>query len=134
MANKSKTEIINNEDEHIIVKETPVHISDEKMKSVLYRTYEQAQKDLGKRKLYDHYGCFFSVSGTLFISLASASFHDFLFFSKEECTMVVKICFGLSLVMGILSLFWKLKIKSDNDTTCRDNAVDAVFDKYIKGD
>lgn len=45
MANKSKFDIINDDDAHIIVKETPVHLTDEKIKSILYRTYERVQKE-----------------------------------------------------------------------------------------
>lgn len=131
MANKKKIDIITNEDS-LIVKETLVHLSDEKIKTILSKTYEQAQKDMGKKSICDYYGCWFSISATLALTLATATFHDFLFFSANNLTNMAKIFFVLFAIGGIASLLLKLNTKTRTDTTNRDKAIDSVFSTYIR--
>ena len=45
MAPLNNTNIIDTKDEGIVVKETLISISDEKLRNSLSRTYEEAQKD-----------------------------------------------------------------------------------------
>lgn len=133
MANRNKFSIVDNDDAEIVVKETAVHLTDEKIKSILYRTYERAQKDTKKKCVCNYYGCCFSVSATLFWSLVTATFHDFLFLSAKDCEMIAKIgLWGMGIV-GLALFIWKRMAKMDDDTTHRDKAVDEVFSKYIKG-
>lgn len=134
MANKSKFDIINDDDAHIIVKETSVHLTDEKIKSILYRTYERAQNDMSVKKWYDYYDCCFSVSGTLFLTLLTASFNKTFGIEPDELATTAKWMLGMSLLLGIVFLIFKLKEKRQNDMSKRDIAVEEVFSKYIKCD
>lgn len=132
MASKSKFDIMNDEDAHIIVKETPVHLTDEKIKSILYRTYERAQSDVSVKKWYDYYDCCFSVSGTLFLTLLTASFNKTFGIDPEELASIAKWLLGISMLTGIVFLIFKLKAKRESDMSNRDIAVEDVFSKYIK--
>lgn len=134
MASKSKFDIINDDDAHIIVKETPVHLTDEKIKSILYRTYERAQNDMSVKKWYDYYDCCFSVSGTLLLTLLTASFNKTLGIEPDELASIAKLMLGISLLSGIVFLILKLKAKRQSDMSKRDIAVEEVFSKYIKCD
>ena len=46
MTMASNVNIIDTKDEGIVVKETPISISDEKLRNSLSRAYEEAQKDI----------------------------------------------------------------------------------------
>lgn len=132
MASKSKFDIMNGEDAHIIVKETPVHLTDEKIKSILYRTYERAQSDVSVKKWYDYYDCCFSVAGTLFLTLLTASFNKTFGIEPEGLANIARWMLGISLLAGIVFLIFKLKAKRQSDMSNRDIAVEEVFSKYIK--
>ena len=134
MASKSKFDIISEDDAHIIVKETPVHLTDEKIKSVLYRTYERAQKDMSVKKWYDYYDCCFSVSGTLFLTLLTASFNETLGLEPDKLVYIAKMLLFISLLLGIVFLIIKLKANRQSDASKRDIAVEEVFSRYIKCD
>lgn len=132
MTSKSKFDIISSDGEHIIVKETPVHLTDEKIKSVLFRAYEYAQKDVNTKSLLDYYDCCFSVSLTLFLTLLTASFNGVFGIEANTVTLIVKIVFGSLMILGILMLVLKLNTKRQSDTKQRDIAVEEVFSRYIK--
>ena len=134
MASKSKFDIINDDDAHIIIKETPVHLTDEKIRSILYRTYERAQNDMSAKKWYDYYDCCFSVSGTLFLTLLTASFNQTFGIEPDKLAIIAKWMLGISLLSGIVLLIFKLKAKRQSDMSKRDIAVEEVFSKYIKRD
>ena len=133
MSNKSKLDIIINDDAHIIVRETPIYLPDEKVRSILYRTYERAQHDV-KGKLYDYYDCLFSVAITAFIAVNTTSFHDYFGMDAATITRLASITWAAPLIGGILLIVWKLRSKQKDGTLQRDNAVDEVFAKYIKCD
>ena len=67
MANK----IINSSDPGIVAKETTVHLSDEKLRGIMSRTYERAQKDADTIKFHKFYSVFLSIAGTLFLQASA---------------------------------------------------------------
>ena len=75
MAPLNNANIIDTKDEGIVVKETLISISDEKLRNSLSRTYEEAQKDMSKFHFYNLYSVFLSISSTLFLSLLTSNFH-----------------------------------------------------------
>ena len=107
MASKSKFDIISEDDAHIIVKETPVHLTDEKIKSILYRTY---------------------------LTLLTASFNETLGLEPDKLVCIAKMLLCISLLLGIVFLIIKLKANRQSDASKRDIAVEEVFSKYIKCD
>lgn len=61
MTMASNMNIIDTKDEGIVVKETPISISDEKLRNSLSRAYEEAQKDMSTFHFYNLYSVFLSI-------------------------------------------------------------------------
>ena len=131
MAMTSNVNIIDTKDEGIVVKETPISISDEKLKNSLSRVYEEAQKDMSKFHFYDLFSVFLSIAGTLFLSLITSNFNAIGSIPSETVTIVVwAICIASGL-FGVFLACFKVSKKTKNDTSDRDNAVKKVFDQHI---
>ena len=58
MLNQQESNIISTS-ELCVVKETPVHLSDEKLRAALSRGYGKAQQDMNEFRLHKYYGVFF---------------------------------------------------------------------------
>lgn len=132
MAMVSNKNIIDTKDEGIVVKETPIRISDEKLRNALSRSYEEAQKDMNKFHFYNLYSVFLSIASTLFLSLLTSDFHELGSVTAENVTIfawAVCIVFGL---LGAILACYKVSQKTKNDTSDRDDAVEKVFNQYIQ--
>ena len=131
MAMTSNVNIIDTKDEGIVVKETLISISDEKLKNSLSRAYEEAQKDMNKFHFYNLYSVFFSIAGTLFLSLITSDFHAIGSITSEKVTIGAwVICIVSGFLGGILACY-KVSQKTKNDTSNRDDAVKKVFNQHI---
>ena len=123
--------IIEQSDPGIVARETPVRLSDEKLRNMLSRTYERAQKDMSKTKFRNFYSVFISVAGTLFLSLLTSTFGAVGKISAETVTTIAWIlCIG-SAFLGFVLMGLTVSEKTKNDTTDRDKAVDEVFNQYF---
>ena len=132
MAMVSNMNIIDTKDEGIVVKETPIRISDEKLRNALSRTYEEAQKDMSKFHFYNLYSVFLSIASTLFLSLLTSDFHAIGSTTAEKVTIGAWIvCIGSGLLSAILACY-KVSQKTKNDTSDRDDAVEKVFNQHIQ--
>jgi hypothetical protein len=123
--------IIEQSDPGIVAKETPVRLSDEKLRNMLSRTYECAQKDMGTKKLRDYYSVFLSVAGTLILSLLTSTFGAIGNISAEVVTKIVWAIFIISAVLGFVLMGMAVSEKTKNDTSNRDKAVNEVFEQYF---
>ena len=132
MTMASNMNIIDTKDEGIVVKETPISISDEKLRNSLSRAYEEAQKDMSKFHFCNLYSVFLSIAGTLFLSLLTSDFHALGSVTAESITFVAWILFGVFGVLGAILACCKVSQKTKNDTSDRDNAVDKVFNQHIQ--
>ena len=91
--------IIEQSDPGIVAKETPVRLSDEKLRNMLSRTYERAQKDMSVVKFRKFYSVFLSVAGTLFLSLLTSTFGAVGKISAEAVTVIAWIiCIGSAVI------------------------------------
>ena len=123
--------IIDTADPGIVVKETPIKISDEKFKGALSRTYEQAQKDMNAFKIEKLFSIFLSIAGTLFLTLLTS---DFRAIGTIEAECVKRIAWGIcvvSAVAGFILMALRVSVKTKNDTAERDAAVEKIFTQYI---
>lgn len=124
--------IIEQSDPGIVAKETPVRLSDEKLRNMLSRTYERAQKDMSAVKFRKFYSIFLSVAGTLFLSLLTSTFGSVGKISAGAVTVIVwMVCIG-SAVIGFILMGLTVSEKTKNDTADRDKAVDEVFNQYFQ--
>lgn len=120
--------IIDSTDPGVVVRESTVHLSDEKLKNVLLRTYERAQQDRDIIKLHRFYSVFLSIAGTLFLSLLTSDFHSIGPFSAGFVTgFAWFVCAG-SAIGGFILMAVHFSCKSKNDTVSRDAAVNEIFD------
>lgn len=127
----NKNKIIDTKDEGIVVKETMIRISDEKLKNLLSRAYEEAQKDMSRFHFYNLYSVFLSMAGTLFLTLLTSDFHELGSVPEETVTVCVwGVCIGLA-VLGSILACCKISQKTNNNTDDRDNAVKKVFNQHI---
>lgn len=132
MAIVSNTNIIDTKDEGIVVKETPIRISDEKLRNALSRVYEEAQKDMSKFHFYNLYSVFLSIASTLFLSLLTSDFHAIGSVTAETVTIGAwGVCIGSGFLSAILACY-KVSQKTKNDTSNRDDAVEKVFNQHIQ--
>ena len=129
MAPVSNANIIDTKDEGIVVKETLISISDEKLRNSLSRTYEEAQKDMSKFHFYNLYSVFFSIASTLFLSLLTSNFHAI---GSATAEMVTVGAWGICIISGFLGgILACCKVAKRNDTSARDAAVEKIFNQHI---
>lgn len=132
MTMASNMNIIDTKDEGIVVKETPISISDEKLRNSLSRAYEEAQKDMSTFHFYNLYSVFLSIASTLFLSLLTSDFHAIGSITAGQVTKGAwGICIGSGFLGGILACY-KVSQKTKNDTSNRDVAVKKVFNQHIQ--
>ena len=129
MAPLNNTNIIDTKDEGIIVKETLISISDEKLRNSLSRTYEEAQKDMSKFHFCNLYSVFLSIASTLFLSLLTSNFHAIGYATAEKVTTGAWVICIVSGFLGVILGCYKVAEK--NDTSARDNAVEKVYKQHI---
>ncbi len=126
----AKNSIISDES-GIIVKENSITLSDEKLKGMLSRTYEHAQKDMNKFKFRNYYSVFLSIAGTLFLSLLTADFGSLGKISSTWVTgLAWTLCIGAA-VLGFVLMGLHVSEKTSSDTASRDNAVKSILDEHL---
>ena len=123
--------IINQDDLGFVVKESVIHLSDEKLNNVLLRTYERAQQDAHAVKFHKFYGMFLSIAGTLFLTLLTSDFHNLGSMKAETVTEIAWIVFSISLIVGIILLIVNFRKQAKDNTRERDKAVEEIFKQYI---
>ena len=132
MAMLSNINIIDTKDEGIVVKETLISMSDEKLRNSLSRAYEEAQKDMSKFHFYNLYSVLLSIASTLFLSLLTSDFHAIGSVTAEKVTIGAwLVCIGSGILGAILACY-KVSQKTKNDTNDRDDAVKKVFNQHIQ--
>ena len=134
MANNSTREksIINQSDACIVLTESKISLSDEKLKGMLLRTYERAEKDTLRPSITKHYGVFLSASGTLILSLLTSSFGDI---GMIEAIIVTRIMWVIAVILGLMGmilLFVYSNKKANNSRDSRDKAIDEILKEYFK--
>lgn len=123
--------IIEQSDPGIVAKETPIRLSDEKLRNMLSRTYERAQKDMSATKFRNFYSVFLSVASTLFLSLLTSTFGAIGKISAEFVTGIAWTICIVSALLGFILMGLTVSDKMKNDTNERDKAVDEVFNQYF---
>lgn len=123
--------IIDSADTGIVVTETKITISDEKLNGMLSKAYEAAQKDNNKFKIYSLWGVCWSITGTLLMALLTSSFNAIGSISADTVTnWAIALCviFGIA---GLIFAIWRMNDKSTNVIVDRDNAVKKIIQDYL---
>lgn len=123
--------IIDSSDTGIVVTETKITISDEKLNRMLLNAYEAAQKDNNKFKLHSLWGVCWSIAGTLLMALLTSSFNKI---GSIDANTVTNWAIGLCVlfaISGLILAIWRINDKSSNNTVSRDNAVKKIIEDYL---
>lgn len=129
---KTENNIIDLDDEGIVAKETPVKLSDEKLRGMLSRVYERAVSDMGKMSFRKSYGTFLTISGTLLLALLTSDFRPIAGVSGDCVTLVAWAVLIVCFVIGMALLLYTVKKKASIDTSARDKAVEDVFREHCE--
>ena len=122
-----KTQIIDSSDSGIVLKETNISVSDEKLKNLLSKAYEKAELNSLKFRFYNLYGVSFSIAGTLLLSLLTSSFNSIGSLNGYKVELIAIIICILSFIFGVVCLFCKSSFKAKNFTTESDEAVGEIL-------
>ena len=122
--------IIDKSDPGIVIKETQIALSDEKLKNILLKTYEAAIQDANKPKIYKAYSVFLSIAGTLLISLLTSSFGSLGKINADTVTIIVWVIFTICSVLGFVFLGITANSKMKHDTKSRDEAIARIFEEH----
>ena len=130
--NRSRNNAIVTSANRIICRETPIQLTDEKMKNTLSQIYEKARKDADKFKLYKYYNVFLSIGSTLLLTLLTA---DFKTIGKLKGTTITKygwIAVGLCFLAGIILAIVNVSCHHDKENDERDKAIQNAMSDLIQ--
>ena len=127
----TQNNIIDNSDAGIVVKETQIRISDEKLTGMLSKAYEAAQRNTNSFRIHDLWGICWSISGTLLLSLLTSDFKTIGEIDSKTVSIIATIILLLFVLAGIILSIWRVRDRSSNNTLERDKAVDDIMDKYL---
>ncbi|MBR2799467.1 MAG: hypothetical protein IKE04_01025 [Oscillospiraceae bacterium] len=119
--------IIDSTSPTIVIQETPISLSDEKLKRILSQTYEAAVKNTSASKYYKHYDVLMTIALTLVLPLITSKFNSIGMVSAETITVILwVICLGC-FVVGFVFLMIASNQKMKSDTEERDGTIDRIF-------
>ena len=124
------TNIIDKSAPGIVMQETQISLSDEKLKSLLLRTYEAALRDANSPKYYKTYSVLLSIAGTLLITLLTSSFSSLGQISADTITVIAWIVFCGCAITGFIFLWIAARKKMSYDTSARDKAISEIFEGH----
>ena len=125
-----RTDIIDTKTPGIVMSETPISLSDEKLKGLLLKTYEEAQRSANSFKYYDLYKVLLSVASTLLITLMTSTFSDLGNIKASAVTIIAQVIMILSAILGFVFLAIAFSEKTKKDTSDRDRVINEIFAKH----
>lgn len=128
------TNIIDKSNPGIVMQETQISLSDEKLKAILLKTYEAALKDANAPKYYKSYSILLSIAGTLLITLLTSSFGSLGRISAETVTIIAWIVLFACAVLGFIFLGIAAQRKMSYDTAARDKAISEIFEGHCSSE
>lgn len=124
--------IIRQSNQGIVMEETPVTLSDEKLNGILLRTYEKAVADVSEWHFCKLYSVLLSIAGTLFVSLFTSEFNNLGSIDASTVKVVVIVITITSAIAGFILLAISVNQKKKSDTEKRDDSIKQIIDKYFK--
>ena len=129
---KNNNSIINQTNQGIVLEETQITLSDEKLNGMLLHTYEKAVADTTKWKFYKLYGVLLSVAGTLFISVLTSTFNNIGQLNSDIVRIFVICLTIITAIVGFVFLGISINQKKKSDTEVRDTTIKKVISDYYK--
>ena len=122
----SPNHITTDDSKAIICRDRPVTLSEEKLKSLLQRAYEAANRNDAEFNVLDCYGILFFFAFALLIALLTANFKDFSIITAVCLERIAWFIFFLFCFLGIVFFCMKHYYKPRNEAEKRDHAVDEI--------
>lgn len=130
MANKAKNII--NSNRGLILEETSLTLSDEKLNGILLHTYEKAVANVSKFNFRNLYKELLTFAVTLFSSLFTSDFRSIGPFDSELVKNFVISIMIITAITGIVFAILFFYDKTKSDTEERDKSIEEIIDKYLK--
>lgn len=111
----------------LVCTEQAIQISDEKLKSVLCKTYETARTDANKFKIYKHFGIFLSIGFTLLITLLTSEFGALGTISGSTLRIICIVVCIISFIIGVAFIILFAILKGSNVFKDRDKAINEIM-------
>lgn len=127
--------IIDNNSDGIVATETKITISDEKLNSMLSKTYEMATIEANEFKIHSLWSICWSIAGTLFITILTSSFNGIGSIGADTINnWAIGICI-FAFLAGLILIIWRLNDKTSTNFTKRNETVQQILrDMYRASD
>lgn len=127
--------IIDNNSDGIVATETKITISDEKLNSMLSKTYEMATIEANEFKIHSLWSICWSIAGTLFITILTSSFNGIGSIGADTINnWAIGICI-FAFLAGLILIIWRLNDKTSTNFTKRNDTVQQILrDMYRASD
>lgn len=119
--------LIDTSSSSLVCTEQAIQISDEKLKSVLCKTYETARTDANKFKIYKHFGIFLSIGFTLLITLLTSEFGALGTISGSTLRIICIVVCIISFIIGVAFIILFAIFKGSNVFIDRDKAINEIM-------
>lgn len=119
--------LIDTSSSSLVCTEQAIQISDEKLKSVLCKTYETARTDANKFKIYKHFGIFLSIGFTLLITLLTSEFGALGTISGSTLRIICIVVCIISFIIGVAFIILFAILKGSNVFKDRDKAINEIM-------
>ena len=111
----------------VIVSDTQIQLSDQKLRSLLSAMYEKGENDARRFSPWKSYAPCFSVALTLLIALLTSEFHPVFGFSSETVTAVAFFLLSVSALLGFVFLLYGFQVRNSDLTEKRDKAIEETM-------
>lgn len=128
-SNRNNRSIIDNSSPIIVVQETPISLSDEKLKRVLSETYEAAIKDANTFKIYKIHGILLSIFFSLLLALLTSTFNPIGNIDANTIRQIISFICIFCGVFGFIFLIFAAHKKMNYDTSARDETTNRIFNQ-----
>lgn len=127
--------IIDNNSDGIVATETKITISDEKLNSMLSKTYEMATIEANEFKIHSLWSICWSIAGTLFITILTSSFNGIGSIGADTINnWAIGICI-FAFLAGLILIIWRLNDKTSTNFNKRNDTVQQILrDMYRASD
>lgn len=131
MPNKMPISIMDEKSE-MLIKETPIRLSDQALNTIQLHTYEKAVKNVTKWHFYKLYAPFLSVAGTLAFSVFTSTFNSIGSLSSDDVKKYVILGAIILGAAGLICLFIAINKRITANTDERDQAIKEIQNQYLK--
>lgn len=115
----------------VVVSDTQLQLSDERLRRILGAMYEKGESDGRRSSPWKSCAPYFSIAFTLLLTLMTSDFRSILGMSSETIAKIAILLLLASLAVGIFLLLWTRNARNNHFYEKRDKAVEEAL-KQLK--